>query len=68
MLTRSMVRSLTESVEERYQDCWQTLELLAEGKHDVHKLVVASSMSIYGEGKYICSEHGAVYPQLRSEE
>jgi dTDP-L-rhamnose 4-epimerase len=43
------------------------LELLAEGKHDVRKLVVASSMSIYGEGKYICPEHGAVYPQLRPE-
>ena len=29
------------------------------------KMVVASSMSIYGEGAYRCEEHGAVYPRLR---
>jgi dTDP-L-rhamnose 4-epimerase len=34
----------------------------------IRKLVVASSMSIYGEGKYECAEHGEVYPKLRSEE
>lgn len=33
----------------------------------VHKLMVASSMSIYGEGKYRCPVHGIVYPRLRSE-
>jgi dTDP-L-rhamnose 4-epimerase len=43
------------------------LQLLANGKHNVRKLVVASSMSIYGEGKYACVEHGDVYPQLRPE-
>ena len=43
------------------------LDLLANTKHQVRKVLVASSMSIYGEGKYICSEHGAVYPQLRPE-
>jgi dTDP-L-rhamnose 4-epimerase len=44
------------------------LELLASGKHNVRKLVVASSMSIYGEGKYSCTTHGDVYPRLRSED
>jgi dTDP-L-rhamnose 4-epimerase len=44
------------------------LEVLAEKKHKVRKLIVASSMSIYGEGKYCCPEHGEIYPQLRSEE
>jgi dTDP-L-rhamnose 4-epimerase len=29
------------------------------------KMVVASSMSIYGEGAYRCAEHGMVYPRLR---
>ena len=29
------------------------------------KMVVASSMSIYGEGTYRCEEHGLVYPRLR---
>jgi dTDP-L-rhamnose 4-epimerase len=31
------------------------------------RLVVASSMSIYGEGEYECGEHGAVAPRPRSE-
>jgi dTDP-L-rhamnose 4-epimerase len=34
----------------------------------VEKLVVASSMSIYGEGAYECEECGVVYPKSRSEE
>ena len=29
------------------------------------KLIVASSMSIYGEGAYACPEHGSVAPKLR---
>jgi dTDP-L-rhamnose 4-epimerase len=32
------------------------------------RLVVASSMSIYGEGQYECSQHGAVAPSPRPEE
>jgi len=43
------------------------LDLLANTRHNVRKMIVASSMSIYGEGKYTCSEHGAVYPKLRGE-
>lgn len=44
------------------------LDILANEKHSVVKLVVASSMSIYGEGKYECDECGVAYPQLRSDE
>src|SRR4051794_10091842 len=32
------------------------------------RLVVASSMSIYGEGEYVCDEHGACAPAPRPEE
>src|SRR6185295_10998517 len=32
------------------------------------RMVVASSMSIYGEGEYICEEHGRVAPGPRPEE
>ena len=32
------------------------------------RLVVASSMSIYGEGEYVCDEHGRVAPGPRPEE
>jgi dTDP-L-rhamnose 4-epimerase len=44
------------------------LDILANSKHHVGKIVVASSMSIYGEGSYRCPEHGIVYPRLRSAE
>jgi dTDP-L-rhamnose 4-epimerase len=32
------------------------------------RMVVASSMSIYGEGEYVCEEHGRVAPGPRPEE
>jgi dTDP-L-rhamnose 4-epimerase len=32
------------------------------------RLVVASSMSIYGEGEYVCDEHGRMAPRPRPEE
>jgi len=44
------------------------LEILANEPHTVQKLIVASSMSIYGEGAYECPVHGMVSPQLRPTE
>lgn len=44
------------------------LNLLSKEPHQVRKIVVASSRAVYGEGKYECSNHGAVYPEARSEE
>jgi dTDP-L-rhamnose 4-epimerase len=41
------------------------LQNLIACKDRIRKLVVASSMSIYGEGAYSCAGCGAVYPQLR---
>src|SRR5437764_8490348 len=41
------------------------LEHVVARRAQVSKLVVASSMSIYGEGPYACPTHGKVYPQLR---
>ena len=41
------------------------LDLLVNGDYPVKKVVVASSRSIYGEGKYISPELGAVYPTQR---
>jgi dTDP-L-rhamnose 4-epimerase len=43
------------------------LDLLANTEHSVRKVLVASSMSIYGEGKYNCQDCGVVYPRLRPE-
>lgn len=44
------------------------LNILVNEEHEVKKLIVASSMSIYGEGAYECDDCGIVYPSLRSEE
>lgn len=42
------------------------LELLLNTKNKVKKIIVASSMSIYGEGAYRCKVCGMVYPTLRN--
>jgi len=43
------------------------LQALVDLEHGVKKLVVASSMSIYGEGACDCPTHGSVSPPLRAE-
>ncbi|MGD2207488.1 MAG: GDP-mannose 4,6-dehydratase [Anaerolineae bacterium] len=43
------------------------LDLLANTEHQVRKMIVASSMSIYGEGRYECDDCGVVFPKLRPE-
>jgi dTDP-L-rhamnose 4-epimerase len=40
-------------------------ELLARGRHRVKKVLVASSMSNYGEGRYVCAAHGPQAPRPR---
>ena len=44
------------------------LERLVAREPRPSRLVVASSMSIYGEGEYECEAHGRVAPQPRPEE
>ena len=44
------------------------LDILANSKHSVEKVVVASSRAIYGEGKYASKEFGIVYPGHRKAE
>lgn len=45
------------------------LDVLVNEENNVKKLIVASSMSIFGEGKYYCEKCSAdVYPGLRDEE
>jgi len=41
------------------------LEALVSRRGQIRKLIVASSMSIYGEGAYSCAGCGPVSPQLR---
>ena len=42
------------------------LEAIVKRRPQIRKLVVASSMSIYGEGAYSCQNCGPVQPRLRS--
>jgi dTDP-L-rhamnose 4-epimerase len=43
------------------------LELLANEPHRVQRIVVASSMSVYGEGAYNCAQHGLLHPAVRPD-
>jgi dTDP-L-rhamnose 4-epimerase len=43
------------------------LDIIANDHTGVGRIVVASSMSIYGEGSYRCGEHGLIAPGLRPE-
>lgn len=42
------------------------LDILANYKHKIKKMIVAASMSSYGEGSYCCKKCGVVKPPLRS--
>ncbi len=42
------------------------LDILANSEHDIKKLIVASSNTVYGEGKYSCDDCGIVFPKLRT--
>jgi len=44
------------------------LDILVNAKHSVEKVIVASSIGVYGEGAYRCATHGAVAPTIRSEQ
>ena len=43
-------------------------EIIVEKKLEIKKIVLASSQSVYGEGKYQCKVHGIQYPEPRSRE
>lgn len=57
---------ITRYVEANTMGTAHLLELLTRGEHTVQKLVVASSMSIYGEGAYQKMDGQLVYPKDRS--
>jgi len=43
---------------------WQSL---IDHDSNIKKVIVASSMSIYGEGRYFCQNHSWVYPKARPD-
>ena len=44
------------------------LDILANEKHAVKKILLASSRSVYGEGAYDCRQCGRVYPSERTSQ
>jgi dTDP-L-rhamnose 4-epimerase len=40
-------------------------EIAVERRLPLRKIVLASSQSVYGEGRYACSDHGVLYPESR---
>ncbi len=52
-------------MESNTQGTANLLQALLDGKLQFEKLIVASSMSIYGEGQYLCPEHGMMAPPPR---
>ncbi len=44
------------------------LEEIVKRRDQLRRVLVASSMSIYGEGRYRCAQHGLLAPQVRSDE
>jgi len=43
-------------------------EVAVEKGLSLKKIILASSQAVYGEGKYLCEEHGVFYPGIRSDE
>ena len=41
------------------------LDVLTNNHHTIQKIILSSSRSVYGEGKYKCPEHGFIYPSER---
>lgn len=42
------------------------LEAMMSVPHSIKKIIFSSSRAVYGEGKYICPDHGDVYPHSRN--
>ncbi len=59
---------ITRYVEGNCVGTARLLETISRGKLPIRRLVVASSMSIYGEGLYECREHGRFSPTMRPME
>jgi len=47
---------------------YETLLTRPELRKKIQKIIIASSMSIYGEGTYECKNCGIVYPRLRPKQ
>ena len=53
-------------MESNVQGTANLLQAILDTGSEPEKLIVASSMSIYGEGRYLCAQCGEIAPQSRS--
>ena len=65
--TGQSMYEISRYIDVNVQGTAHMLHYLANNKHEIERVVVASSRAIYGEGKYRCGEHGIVYPEERKE-
>jgi len=42
------------------------LDILVNIEHNIKKVIIASSNTVYGEGKSLCNKCGVIFPKLRS--
>jgi dTDP-L-rhamnose 4-epimerase len=56
---------IADYTENNVQGTANLVQAILNTKSTPEKLIVASSMSIYGEGRYLCSQCGDVAPQAR---
>jgi dTDP-L-rhamnose 4-epimerase len=66
--TGQSMYQISQYTEVNIQGTSHLLDLLANTKHKVQKVIIASSRAIYGEGKYYHTELGDVYPGQRLDE
>jgi len=57
---------IKEYVENNILGLANLLDILVNSKHNVKKVVIASSNTVYGEAKSHCEKCGIVFPKLRS--
>lgn len=65
--TGQSMYEINKYIESNIGGTGKLLEILTNDKHKVKKLIIASSRSVYGEGKFMCKKHGVVYPKARQD-
>jgi len=60
--SQAMVEKYTSVNDLGTATLWQVIK---DERLPIKKVVVASSCAVYGEGAYVCEEHGEVYPEER---
>lgn len=64
--TGQSMYNISKYVDVNIQSTALICDFLVNSKHSIQTFVVASSRSIYGEGKYFSDKFGAIYPNSRS--